>query len=142
MSQTEGGRHAINAPFVLPRCLRMPCKHEEMGLHVLIIKGCGYPRVVFFGGLSSAVMVRMKLFRVFFVFILLGGDYGFEPASLEAFPQQLYGRSFTPVQPFLLCHPHFSGWVTLLIFVGALLLRGALGKGLRSLTAFLKSRFV
>ena len=33
----------------------------------------------------------MKLLKVFFLFNLLGGDYGLELASLEAFPTQAYG---------------------------------------------------
>ena len=47
----------------------------------------------------------MKVIKVFFLFILLGGDYGLELASLEAFPTQAYevdGRAnllFAPVSP-------------------------------------------
>ena len=57
----------------------------------------------------------MKVIKVFFLFILLGGDYGLELASLEAFPTQAYrvdGRAnllFAPVSPFLLSRPCFTG---------------------------------
>ena len=52
---------------------------------------------------------------MFFLFILLGGDYGLELASLEAFPTQAYGVDgganllFAPVSPFLLSRPCFTG---------------------------------
>lgn len=52
----------------------------------------------------------MRLIKVFFLFILLGGDYGLEPASLEA---QVYGVNGT--SPFLLCRTCFSGGTVFLI---------------------------
>ena len=62
----------------------------------------------------------MKFFKVFVLLILLGSDYGLEPASLEAFSIQAYGCDgranllFAPERPFLLCPPHFIGWTVLL----------------------------
>ena len=79
------------------------------------------------GSLSSAV--SMKLFKVFFVFLLLGGDYRLEPASLEAFPQQPYGSDgranllFAPIEPFLLRRLPFTGGITLLVLVVTLALK-------------------
>ena len=62
------------------------------------------------------------------MFLLLGGDYGIEPASLEAFPQQPYGCDgranllFALVQPFLVCCPQLTGGITLLIVAVSLVL--------------------
>ena len=46
------------------------------------------------GGLYSESQtdpaVFMKFFKVFFLLLLLGGDYGLEPASLGAFPTQTH----------------------------------------------------
>ena len=64
----------------------------------------------------------MRLIKVFF--ILLGGDYGLELASLEAFPAQAYGVDsranllFTLVAPFLLCRMCFSGGTVFLVVTG------------------------
>ena len=80
-----------------------------------------------FGGLSKFV-VSMKLFRVFFVFLLLGGDYGLDPASLEAFPQQHYGCDgranllCAPIEPFLLRRLP-TGGITLLVLVVTIALK-------------------
>ena len=69
----------------------------------------------------------MKLFKVFFLFILLGGDYGLELASLEAFPTQAYGVDgranllFAPTTPFLLCRPCFTGGTAFLVVAAFLL---------------------
>ena len=78
---------------------------------------------------SQGSVIRMKLFKVFFMFLLLGGDCGLEPASLEAFPQQPYGcdgRANALVQPFLLRHPQLqlTGGIMLLIVAVSLVLRG------------------
>ena len=79
---------------------------------------------------SQGSVIRMKLFKVLFVFLLLGGDFGLEPASLEAFLQQPYGCDgranllFAPVQPFLLRRPQLTGGITLLILAMSLVLRG------------------
>ena len=59
-------------------------------------RGVGLRVVYVFVGLPTCYVLAgslssMKLFKVFFVFLLLGGDYRLEPASLEAFPQQPYG---------------------------------------------------
>ena len=65
----------------------------------------------------------MKLFKVLFLFLLLGGDYGLELASLEAFPVQALGCDgranllFAPVNPFLLHRSQFIGSTTLLTVV-------------------------
>ena len=73
----------------------------------------------------------MKLFKVFYLFILLGGDYGLELASLKAFPTQAYGVDgranllFAPVCPFLLCRPCFSGG-TVFVVVTVFLLANVL----------------
>ena len=39
----------------------------------------------------SSSRVFMKLFKALFFFLLLGGDYDLELASLEAFPTQALG---------------------------------------------------
>ena len=56
----------------------------------------------------------MKIFRALIFFVLLGGDYRLEPASLEAFPHAYGcdGRAnllFAPANPVLLCQPRFTG---------------------------------
>ena len=54
------------------------------------------------------------------MFLLLGGDYGLDPASLEAFPQQHYGCDgranllCAPIEPFLLRRLP-TGGITLLV---------------------------
>ena len=64
----------------------------------------------------------MKYFKALFLFLLLGGDYGLELASLEAFPTQALGCDgranilFAPTSPFLLRCPLFLG-ETILITV-------------------------
>ena len=69
----------------------------------------------------------MKLFKVFLLFLLLGGDYRLKPVSLEAFPQAYGcdGRAnllFAPTHPVLLHQPHFTGGTALLAVVMFLLL--------------------
>lgn len=68
----------------------------------------------------------MKIFRAFIFFVLLGGDYRLEPASLEAFPQAYGcdGRAnllFAPAYPVLLRQPRFIGGTVLLVPVLLLL---------------------
>ena len=46
--------------------------------------------------------VFMKLFKALFFFLLLGGDYGLELASLEAFPTQVLGCDGHTCQPVFL----------------------------------------
>ena len=62
------------------------------------------------------------------MFLLLGGDYGFEPASLEAFPQQHYGCDgranllCAAIEPFLLRRLP-TGGITLLVLVVTIALK-------------------
>ena len=68
----------------------------------------------------------MKLFKVFLLFLLLGGDYQLKPVSLEAFPQACGcdGRAnvlFAPTHTVLLHQPHFTGGTALLVVVVFLL---------------------
>lgn len=68
----------------------------------------------------------MRFFRVFLLLILLGGDYGPKPASLEALPTQAVGcdgRSnllFSPEEDVLLQSPSFQGLTSMLIIVAFL----------------------
>ena len=63
----------------------------------------------------------MKLVEIFLVFLLLGGDSGLEPASIEAFPQQRYGFDgranllCAPIEPFFLCRPSLIGAISLVV---------------------------
>ena len=64
----------------------------------------------------------MKLFKVFLLFLLLGGDYRLKPVSFEAFPQATGcdGKAnilFAPTSPVLLHQPHFTGGIALLVIV-------------------------
>ena len=74
----------------------------------------------------SSSRVFMKLFKALFFFLLLGGDYGLELASLEAFPTQVLGCDgranilFAPTCPFLLCRPRFIGGTALLTVIAFL----------------------
>ena len=69
----------------------------------------------------------MKLFKVFLLFLLLGGDYQLKPVSLEAF-SQAYGCDgranllFAPTHPVLLHQPHFTGGIALLVMLVILFL--------------------
>ena len=62
----------------------------------------------------------MKFFKALFLFLLLGGDYGLDLASLEAFPTQALGCDgranilFAPISPFLLRCPLFLGGTILI----------------------------
>ena len=72
----------------------------------------------------------MKVIKVFFLFILLGRDYGLELASLEAFPTQAYGvdgRLTFCLHPFLLSRPCFTDG-TVFLAVTVFLLGNACNK--------------
>ena len=90
--------------------------------------GWGCPRVAYLAG-SLGTTFRMKLFKVFFVFLLLAGDYRLKPASLGVFPQQKCGCDgranllFAPIEPFLLRPSPCGGGVTLLVVAAVIALR-------------------
>ena len=90
--------------------------------------GWGCPHVTYLAGLLNAAF-RMKLFKVFFMFLLLAGDYHLKPASLGVFPQQDCGSNgranlpFAPIEPFPLYRSTCSGGVMLLVVAVALMLR-------------------
>ena len=78
------------------------------------------------GEISVLSRLRMKLFKVFLLFLLLGGDYRLKSVSLEAFPQACGcdGRAnllFAPTHPVLLHQPHITGGTALLLVVVFLL---------------------
>ena len=129
--------------------MRATCTEEVWGCPRVMrfVRRWGCPRVSLLAGFQDKG-VRMKLFKVLFVFLLLGGDYGLEPASLQAFPQQPYGCDgrvnllCAPMEPFLLRRPHFSGGVTLLLVAACAVLRGISVTAFGSTKVFFKHWFV
>ena len=63
----------------------------------------------------------MNVLKVFFLILLLGGNYGLVPASLEAFPQATVGCDgranllFAPTCPSLLLQREYSGISSVLV---------------------------
>ena len=87
----------LNRKFIYNIILRCAPVRIYSGAHGMVGGAAARVVSVFWrpGGLYSepqtAPAVFMKFFRVFFLLLLLGGDYGLEPASLGAFPTQTRG---------------------------------------------------